>query len=208
MSDFLLTQVINYGVPIIGVVVLIGAAGLPIPCTFLVIAAGAFARQGILAWPETAIIALVSSIMGDSISYAMGFYAREKILQRFSGRPRWLQAERTFQRWGPMSIFFSRFLITAIAVPVNLMSGTTRFPFRKFILFDIAGETIWVLGFGGLGYLFGSEWELVSEFVSDFGGLTLGLVLLLIGIHLTLKWYAKNNRLAEARTISKSQAPE
>jgi membrane protein DedA with SNARE-associated domain len=208
MSDFLLTQVINYGVPIIGVVVLVGAAGLPIPCTFLIIAAGAFARQGILAWPEAALIALVSSIMGDCIGYAMGFYAREKVLQKFSGNLRWLQAERAFQRWGPMSVFFSRFLITAIAVPVNLMSGTTRFPFRKFLVFEIAGETIWVFGYGGLGYLFGSEWELVSEFVSDFGGLTLGLVLLLIGIQLTLKWYAKNNRLVESRPISKSQAPE
>jgi membrane protein DedA with SNARE-associated domain len=193
MSDFLLTQIINYGVPIIGVVVLIGAIGLPIPCTLLVIAAGAFARQGILSWPVAAMIGLGSVVIGDSLSYAMGFYAREKILQRFSGTRRWLQAEQAFQRWGPMSIFFSRFLVTAIAIPVNLLAGTTSFPFRRFIVFDIAGEAVWIFAYGGLGYFFGSEWELVSEFVTDFGGFMLGLVLVVIGIRLGLRWFAYYN---------------
>jgi len=204
MSDFLLTQIINYGVPILGVVVLIGSAGLPLPCTLLMIAAGAFARQGILSWPQAAMVALLGVVIGDSIGYAIGYYARELVLQRFNGKPRWIQAEQTFQRWGPMSIFFSRFLITAIAVPVNLMSGTTRFPFRKFLVFEMAGETIWVLGSGGLGYLFGNEWELVSEFASDFGGFVLGLVLLLAGVQLAIRWYAKNSRLAAARSLSEN----
>jgi hypothetical protein len=35
-----------------------------------------------------------------------------------------------------------------------------------------------------LGYLFGSQWELVSEFISSFGGLTLGLVILGAGLWL------------------------
>jgi membrane protein DedA with SNARE-associated domain len=193
MSDFLLTQIINYGAPLIGMIVLVGAIGLPIPCTLLVIAAGAFARQGILPWPETAIIGLASVVIGDSIGYAMGFYAREMILQRFSGTQRWLQAEQAFQRWGPMSIFFSRFLVTAIAVPVNLLAGTANFPFRRFIAFDIAGEAVWIFAYGGLGYFFGSKWELAGDFVTDFGGFMLGLVLVLIGIRLGLRWFAYYN---------------
>ncbi|MBI5838658.1 MAG: VTT domain-containing protein [Chloroflexi bacterium] len=193
MSDFLLTQIINYGAPIIGGIVLIGAIGLPLPCTLLIIAAGAFARQGILSWPVTALVGLVSVVIGDGIGYAMGFYAREKILQRFSGTPRWIQAEQAFQRWGPMSIFFSRFFVTAIAVPVNLLSGTAHFPYKRFFLFDLAGETVWIFGFGGLGYFFGSEWELVSDFVSDFGGLTLGLLLLGIGLRLGIRWLGNHH---------------
>src|SRR3972149_6224088 len=175
MSEFLLTQVINYGAPLLGIIVFTGGLGIPLPCTLLVIAAGAFARQGILPWHTTALISIISVVAGDSISYSLGYYSRELVLQRFSGTPRWLQAEQSFQKWGPLSIFFSRFLVTAIALPVNLLSGTTRFPFKKFLVYDLLGEVVWIFGYGGGGYWFGSQWELVSEFTSDFGGLILGL---------------------------------
>ena len=188
MSEFLLTQVINYGAPLLGILVFVGGLGVPLPCTALVIAAGAFARQGILPWHTTAIISIVSVVIGDSLSYSIGYYSREKVLQRFSGTPRWQQAEQSFQKWGFLSIFFSRFLVTAIALPVNLLSGTTRFPFKQFFLYDVLGEVVWIFGYGGLGYLFGSEWELVNEFLSNFGGLVLGLLIFGFGIRQLVKW--------------------
>ena len=188
MSEYLLTQVINYGAPLLGILVFIGGLGVPLPCTALVIAAGAFARQGILPWYTTALISIVSVVIGDSLSYSMGYYFSEKVLLRFSGTPRWEQAEQSFQKYGFLSIFFSRFLVTAIALPVNLLSGTTRFPFKQFFLYDVLGEVVWIFGYGGLGYWFGSEWELVNEFLSNFGGLVLGLVILVFGIRQVMKW--------------------
>ena len=192
MSEFLLTQIINYGAPLLGIIVFTGGLGIPLPCTLLVIAAGAFARQGILPWHTTALVSIISVVAGDSISYSLGRYSRELVLQRFSETPRWLQAEQSFQKWGPLSIFFSRFLVTAIALPVNLLSGTTRFPFKKFLVYDLLGEVVWIFGYGGLGYLFGSQWELVSEFISDFGGLILGLVIFGFGIRQAWRWQKQN----------------
>jgi len=188
MSEFLLTQVINFGAPLLGILVFIGGLGVPLPCTALVIAAGAFARQGILPWYTTALISIVSVVIGDSLSYSMGYYFSDKVLLRFSGTPRWIQAEQSFQKYGFLSIFFSRFLVTAIALPVNLLSGTTRFPFKQFFLYDVLGEVVWIFGYGGLGYLFGSEWELVNEFLSNFGGLVLGLIILGFSIRQVIKW--------------------
>lgn len=191
MSDFLLTQIINYGVSIVGVILLLGAMGVPMPGTVTVVAAGAFSSQGILSWPVAASIGLVSAVIGDSISYAMGYYARKPVLKRFSGTQAWIQAEQSFRRWGGMSIFFSRFLVTAIAIPVNLLAGTGDFSYKRFIIFDIAGETIWILGFGGLGYLFSNEWELIGDFLSNFGGLMLGILILGVGIWLAMRWMKK-----------------
>ena len=196
MSDFLLTQVINYGAPLLGLIVFIGGLGIPLPCTLLVIAAGAFAKQGILDWQTTALISIVCVILGDSISYSIGFYSREKVLSRFSQTPRWIRAEQSFQKWGPLSIFFSRFLVTAIALPVNLLSGTTRFPFNKFLVYDTLGEVVWIFGYGGLGYLFGSQWELVNEFLSNFGGVTLGALFFVIGIRQAWKLILKQKQLS------------
>jgi len=197
MSDFLLTQIINYGAPILGAIVLLGAMGVPVPGTLSVIAAGAFVQQGILSLPGTALIGLICAVIGDSLSYGMGFYARDAINRRFRRTSGWLQAEAAFQRWGALSIFFSRFFVTAIAIPVNLLAGTSNFSYRRFIVYDIAGEVLWIAGFGGLGYMFGSEWELVSEFAADFGGLMLGLVLLGIGIRLGLRWFVRHNHAKE-----------
>ena len=45
-------------------------------------------------------------------------------------------------------------------------------------MYDLVGEAIWIFGYGGLGYLFGTQWEVVSDFISNFGGLMFGLVVL------------------------------
>jgi membrane-associated protein len=201
MSEYLLTQVINYGAPLLGIIVFIGGLGVPLPCTPLVIAAGAFARQGILPWHTTAFVSIISVVIGDALSYSLGYYAREYVLQRFSGTPQWLQAEESFQKWGPLSIFFSRFLVTAIALPVNLLSGTTRFPFKKFMLYDVLGEIIWIFGYGGLGYLFGSQWEAVNEFLSNFGGLTLGVIIFVVGIKQAWNWQVKRKQHFEDNLV-------
>ena len=187
MSDFLLTQIINYGAPILGLIVFIGALGIPFPGTLIVIAVGAFCRQGFLSWPITGLIAFTCVVLGDCLSYSMGYYAREPVLHRFRSSQQWAQAEKSFQRWGGLSVFLTRFLITGIAVPVNLIAGTGSFPFQRFLIYDVLGELIWIFGYGGLGYLFGTQWELVSEFISNFGGFALGLVILGTGIWLAVR---------------------
>lgn len=187
MSDFLLTQIINYGAPILGLIVFIGALGAPFPGTLIVVAVGAFCRQGFLSWPITGLVAFTCVVLGDCLSYSMGYYAREPVLRRFGASQQWSQAEKSFRRLGGMSVFLTRFLVTGIAVPVNLVAGTGSFPFKQFFMYDILGEAIWIFGYGGLGYLFGTEWELVSDFISNFGGFALGLVILGFGIWLGIR---------------------
>jgi membrane-associated protein len=201
MSDFLLTQVINYGAPILGAIVFVSALGLPIPATFIVIAAGAFSREGFLPWHTTGLIALICVVLGDWIGYSVGYYARGPVRRRFGKSDQWARAEGFFQRWGGMSVFLTRFLITGIATPVNVIAGMGNISFRTFLIYDVTGEAIWVFGYGGLGYLFGSQWEVVSEFISSFGGLILGLVILGVGIWL----WNRRLRIIENR---KEKVPE
>lgn len=202
MSDFLLTQVINYGAPILGVIVFIGALGAPFPSTLLVVAAGAFAKQGLLTWYITGLTALVCVVAGDNLSYAMGHFARGPILRRFQNSKNWAQAETSFNRWGGMSVFWTRFLVTGIAVPVNLIAGTSGFGFRRFFLYDLAGEAIWIFGYGGLGYLFGTQWEVVSDLLGNVSGLALGLILLAVGAWLGFRRW----KVIEAQKVEVPEA--
>ena len=184
LPNFLLTFVIAYGAPFLALILLLGSLGIPMPATLLLVAAGAFLRQGILNWPVTILLALGGTIMGDSLSYAIGHFGAHSIRKRFGKRSLWLQAQVSFDRYGSLAIFLSRFFITTIAIPVNLIAGGSDYKFRQFLTFDTLGEIIWIAIYGGLGYFFGNEWETIGQFVSDFSGLTFGLVILGLGLYI------------------------
>jgi membrane-associated protein len=192
MSYFFLTQVINFGAPLIGLILFLGALGFPVGASLVVIAAGAFSQQGILNWPSATMIGLVGAVIGDMLSYGMGYYARGWTQKRFGNSPAWINANQSFQNNAGWAIFLTRWLITAVAIPSNLIAGESRYKFSHFLLYDIGGELTWIALYGGLGYLFGSEWELVYEFISNFGGLILGLVILGFGIRQVWNWQGKN----------------
>ncbi len=187
MSDLLLTLVINYGPPVFGGLLLLGALGVPVGASVLVIAAGAFSQQGILSWPATAALGLIGTVIGDAISFGIGFYAKEPVNRRFGNSPAWRSARAGFETHGNLAIYLTRFLVTALAIPTNLIAGGSGIRFRRFMLYDSLGEFTWIALYGGLGYWFGGEWELVSNFISQFGGLILGIVTLLAGIVLAIR---------------------
>jgi membrane-associated protein len=182
MSDFILTLVINYGSPLIAVVLFLGALGFPVGASVLVIAAGAFSEQGILAWHTTVLLGLFGAVLGDMLSFGLGYYARDGVNARFGRSPAWKSARDTFDRRAGLAIYLTRFLVTSLAIPTNLIAGGSGIRFRRFLTWDILGELTWILLYGGLGFWFGSQWEVLSNFISNFGGLLLGLVLLGIGI--------------------------
>lgn len=182
MSAFLLTQVINYGTPLIGLILFLGALGLPLGASVVVIAAGAFSQQGILSWPSAAMLGLSGAVLGDILSFGMGHFAKDWSERRFGNSPIWKNASSAFHDHAGLAIFLTRWFITAVAIPTNLIAGGSGYRFSRFIIYDIAGEFIWIALYGGLGYLFGSQWELVSDFISNFGGLILGLLIFAFGI--------------------------
>lgn len=181
MSDFLLTQMINYGAPLFGVIVCLAALGMPISASLFVIAAGAFSQQEILSWPIMIVVGLVGVVFGDTLSYGMGHFAKVKVENRFSNSSTWKSAQTEFNKHGAKAVFFTRFLLTALGTPTNLIAGGSGFGIWRFLIYDITGELLWILLYGGLGYIFGTQWETVNEFTSNFGWLLLGIVLLAAG---------------------------
>ena len=193
MADFLLTQIINYGAPFFGFLLFLGALGIPVGASVLLIAAGAFAQQGFLVWQPTAAFGLFGALLGDALSFGLGYYAREAVEIRFGGSSAWKSAQSAFDSRAGLAVFLTRFLVTALAVPINLIAASSGMRFRHFMTYDVLGETTWILLYGGLGYWFGSQWEVVSDFISNFGGLMLGLVFLLGGIVLSLRGLRSKN---------------
>jgi membrane protein DedA with SNARE-associated domain len=113
----------------------------------------------------------------------------------------WQQANQAFQKGGGAAIFLTRWLLTSIAIPTNWVAGGCGYRFDRFLLYDLLGEATWIALFGGLGYWFGSQWEVVQQFLSDFGGLAMGVALLVAGIYLGIKGLSRRRASRSTKEI-------
>ena len=184
LTETFLYYLVTVGPPALAAILLLAGLGLPIPGTLFVLATGAFIRQGVLDFSQTILLALLGVVVGDTLSYGMGRLFRTPVYSRFGNKEPWQKAEIYFQQRGGLAIYLTRFLFTPLALPTNLIAGTSGYPFARFLLFDILGELTWLLLFGFIGYSVGSQWELISDLVSDFSGFLVGALLLGAGLYL------------------------
>lgn len=198
LSSTLLSWLLVYGAIVLCIAVLLAAIGLPFPSSFLVLAAGAFVRQEILDLPTTLAFALVGVVIGDSISYGIGRLARRPILRNYGQLAAWRSAEANLNRRGAVAIYLTRWLITALAVPTNLVAGSAGYPYLRFLGVVVLGEATWLLLYGTLGYAFSDQWETISELISNFGGFLLGAALLGIGIYVLVRIMKARSSRAQA----------
>jgi membrane protein DedA with SNARE-associated domain len=188
LNDLLLTSIVTYGAVALAAVFLLAALGLPLPSTLCVVAGGAFIQQGILDPVTTIALGLVGVVLGDTLSYGMGRLLRHPIERRYGQSAAWLRAEAYFARRAGIAIYLTRCLLTPVAVPINLVAGSSDYPAGHFVAYASVGELTWLLVYGALGYLFGSQWEYVSDLISNASGLLVGLAIAGAGGYALVRW--------------------
>ncbi len=187
MSDYALAALMSYGPLALALLLLSCAAGVPFPGSVVLVAAGAFARQGFITWQWALAAGVAGVVVGDSIAYGIGRLGGTWAERRFSTLGTWQSATDQFTRRGGWAVFLTRFLITPLGVPVNLIAGISGYPYHRFLLFDASGELLWVSLYGALGFALGSQWQAASDLLTDFSGLVLGLSALVLGIWLGVR---------------------
>jgi membrane protein DedA with SNARE-associated domain len=122
------------------------------------------------------------------LSYGMGRVLSRSMNARYGQSATWQRAEELFARRGGSAIVVTRCMLTPIAVPVNLVAGSSAYPVWRFAVYDVTGELIWLLGYGAIGYLFGSQWESISAFISTASGPLLGVLVAGGGAYALIRW--------------------
>jgi membrane protein DedA with SNARE-associated domain len=173
----------GYGTPTLALAIFAGSLGLPLPSTMLLLAAGAFARTGLFRVELVVPLAILAAVIGDSCSYSVGRLIGTVLPSRLQGSLSWRRAERALDRWGAWAIPLTRFLLTPLGLPTNLIAGGGRFPFHRFVGLCLLGDAVWVLLFSGLGYIFASAWRTVGAFAGDLRGWLVGFVLVALGVY-------------------------
>lgn len=84
--------------------------------------------------------ALAGSVSGDACSYLLGCFGANLLPMRWRDSTAGIRATRLFDHWGGWSVFLTRFLFTPAALPVNLLAGSTRYAWPRFMTAVLAGQ--------------------------------------------------------------------
>ncbi len=172
LSQALLVMLPTYGYAVLAAATLIGAVGLPIPTTFLLMAAGALTADGGLSFPPVVVTALGAAVAGDCTGYVIGRHAGRPLLERTGPHlgltlQRRERIERSFGRWGGGMVWLTRWLFTAAGPAINILAGVNRYTFGSFLAFDLFGEALWSSAYVGLGWFFGDNWTELEDFTGN-----------------------------------------
>ena len=156
--------------------------GFVLPGETAVLLGGVLANQHHVSLTLVAVIAVLGAIIGDSVGYEVGKHFGPRLLRTrvFANHQEGLEkGQRSLREKGGRAVFFARFTAFLRAVMPGL-AGTSRMPYRKFLLFNAAGGIVWGVGFTMLGYLAGASYKKVEGYAGKASEIILGVVVVAV----------------------------
>ena len=137
--------------------------GFFLPGDSLLFTAGFLAQQGIGSFGQINIHVFVlllwlAAILGDSTGYAFGRRVGRKLFERentrFFKKKYLIEAEKFFEKHGPISIVLARF-VPIVRTFTPIIAGTSKMHYKTFLTYNILGGLLWTASFTYLGFFAG-----------------------------------------------------
>jgi len=182
LADTFLSALLAYSYPALGLVLLLGAIGAPVPTGLATVLAGSLASGGSMEWSIAVAVAVIASVLGDIGGYGIGRLAGERFIARhghllgYSGH-RKERVEWLFQRWGGATVLMTRTLVSHLSSLASLLAGISRYGFTPFLAYAAAGRVLWTAAYFGLGYFIGNDLDAASGFLANLTGLLLSALM-------------------------------
>ncbi len=181
------------GYPLLFLLVMSEAGGVPVPGETALITGAVLASQGKLQIEIVIALAAAGAIVGDNIGYLIGRKGGRWVLERPGAFHRQrLEVLRVgepfFRLHGPKAVFFGRFLL-GLRVWASWLAGATRMRWRLFLLWNALGGILWASGIGLIGYFLGHS---AGNAIEAFG--IFGLVALLLAAGSALYAHRRHRR--------------
>ncbi len=104
------------------------------------------------------LLLIVCAIVGDAVGFQIGARAGGNLYKReksFFFRPEHLQRTKEFyEKHGGKTIIMARF-VPIIRTFAPVVAGIAQMPYRRFVMFNVAGAVSWVTSMTLLGYFLG-----------------------------------------------------
>jgi len=128
-----------------------------LPGDSLLFAAGTVASGlGVLNIYTLLILLFIAAFVGDNTNYSVGRYIGPKVLQRFI-RKEYLERTHVFyQKHGGQTLIIARF-IPGIRTLAPFVAGVGIMEYKRFLVYCITGNLLWINIFLWAGFLLGTE---------------------------------------------------
>jgi len=196
--ELLRDAVVHYGYWAVGVALLLENAGIPMPGETILLLASflAYSQHELQLW-WIIVVATIAATIGDNLGFALGYYGGRPLFARYQSlfriRASTLErGETLFARYGAVTIFFARFVF-GMRIIAGPMAGVLRMPWRKFLVYNFLGATVWVSVISTAGYFFGRHWQKLERDLKRFDLVVVVVLLLVAGIWW---WRNRNGRRA------------
>jgi membrane protein DedA with SNARE-associated domain len=166
----------------------------PIPSELVMPFAGFLIVTGQFDAVPVIVASSLGSILGSLLSYGMGLLGKPVVLRY--GRYLLLNQEHLewtelfFSRHGGKTIFIARF-IPVVRHLISIPAGLARMPLIPFILYTVAGATLWNAFLTYLGMRLRENWWIIQRYTHI---LDYFVVAGLIGVVVYLGWKLKRAR--------------
>jgi membrane protein DedA with SNARE-associated domain/rhodanese-related sulfurtransferase len=202
--DQLIGLIQQYGLVFVFVNVLAEQAGLPVPAYPTLVIAGAYLTRGEHALVALLLVGAVAAVIADTFWYLTGRRFGTRVLRtlcRITLSPDSCvrQTETIFERFGPASMVFAKF-VPGFASVSTALAGAMGLRYWKFVLFDLVGALLWVGVAVGLGYLFRDAIAEVLETLQSLGKWGLLLVAAALAAWIAAKWWKRRLFVRQLRT--------
>lgn len=145
--------------------------------------------QGHLSLAGIIIAGVIGDVLGATIAYAIGYWARELVLRHGSkvhvSERRLDRARHWFERYGSPVVFISR-LLPGVRAVFPYAAGVSEMPFVRFFIFTVLGSIVWISGLAVLGREVGHNWSSWRKHL-EYGDYALAALLLLAIAYLVLR---------------------
>lgn len=202
MFEHIRQFLIHWGYWGVAAFLLLENAGVPLPGETVLLLASVLAfKSHELRLPWIIVVGTIACTAGDNIGYLIGSAGGRPLLERwknfFHVKDEHIHsAEELLHRYGPIAIFFARFIAGARIV-AGPLAGVLRMHWKTFALFNFLGAVTWVTVIASIGYLFGSQLDRLLATVKHVE--LAFLILLLIGLAVYL-WRRKKRNSASDQT--------
>ena len=201
--EHLIALLQEYGLGLVFANVLALQAGLPLPAYPTLIVAGTLAAMGGSPVWQVLAVGVVAALIADTGWYMAGRRFGLRILatlckMSLSQDSCVRQTESIFQRFGPASMLFAKF-VPGFASVATALAGALRLNYLKFVLFDAGGATLWVGVAVGLGYLFSGAIGEVMKQLSELGRYGVMIVIAGFVVWIIFKWLRRFQFIRQLR---------
>lgn len=159
---------------------------IPFPSEVVVPPAAYLASQGQMDINMVVLAGVCGSLVGAAVNYFLALFlgrpliyklAEFKIMRLMMVNKKNLdKADKHFNEYGNISTFLGR-LLPGIRQLISIPAGFARMHFAAFIFFTFLGSSIWIIILAALGYWFGAQQELITQYLLEF---TLAFVVIVL----------------------------